>query len=144
MIFLPVQPASPLGPPMMNFPEGFKKYLVFSSKYYEGYPTEERKVIPLLFSNMKTEEFYYAVYKERKRITEYSIAVIKEIVKIEGIIVTNEKSRFSFTPGTEVCDLSDKSDIDTLYNLVLGLISENRLSDFRTSEPFYMKHFLGD
>lgn len=117
---------------------------LISYKYYENYPTEESNVIPLVFSNMKTEEFYFAVYKDKIRVTDYGVAVLKDIEKYEGITVTNEKNRFSFPVGIRVCDLSDKSDIHSLYKLIFGLVSENKVSDFRTSEPYYMKHFFGD
>lgn len=36
MIFLPVRPASPWGPPMTKRPEGFRWKMVLSSKYLAG------------------------------------------------------------------------------------------------------------
>ncbi len=36
MIFLPVKPESPCGPPITNLPVGFMKYFVFSSNNSAG------------------------------------------------------------------------------------------------------------
>lgn len=117
---------------------------LISSKFYGRYPNEAGKVIPIVFSNMKTEEFYYAEYKDKIRISDYSTAVLQEIQKKDGIIAVNEKNSFVFPDGLKIYDLSRETDIETMYNIVHGLVLEKRLSDFRTSEPFYMKQFFGD
>jgi tRNA threonylcarbamoyladenosine biosynthesis protein TsaB len=117
---------------------------MIAKKFYLSYPNEENKVIPLIFSNMKTEEFYYAVYKDGFRVSEFSIAVLDEIRHNAGIFVVNEKTGFDFPIGMETVDLSEKSNIHSLFRITEEFISEKRISDFRMSEPFYMKQFFGD
>jgi tRNA threonylcarbamoyladenosine biosynthesis protein TsaB len=117
---------------------------MIAKKFYLSYPNEENKVIPLIFSNMKTEEFYYAVYKDGFRVSEFSIAVLDEIRHNAGIFVVNEKTGFDFPIGMETVDLAEKSNINSLFRITEEFISEKKISDFRMSEPFYMKQFFGD
>ncbi len=117
---------------------------MIAKKFYVSYPNEVNNVIPLIFSNMKTEEFYYAVYKDGIRVSEFDISVLDDIRQNEGIFVVNEKTRFNFPEGMETVDLVEKSDIHSLFSITKEYISEKRISDFSISEPFYMKQFFGD
>ncbi|MCX6159475.1 MAG: tRNA (adenosine(37)-N6)-threonylcarbamoyltransferase complex dimerization subunit type 1 TsaB [Ignavibacteriae bacterium] len=101
-------------------------------------------VTPMIFSNSRTGEFYFAEYKGIGRISDYKIAVLDEIVKTNSDFIINEKTDYSFPENPGVINLSDTSNMQSLYNISKMLIEEGKISDYGRSEPFYMKRFYGD
>jgi len=101
-------------------------------------------ITPMIFSNSRTGEFYFAEYKGIDRISDYKIAVLDEIVKTNSDFIINEKTDYSFPENSVVINLSDTSNIQSLYNISKMLIDEGKISDYGRSEPFYMKRFYGD
>lgn len=101
-------------------------------------------ITPMIFSNSRTGEFYFAEYKGIDRISDYKIAVLEEIVKTNSDFIINEKTDYSFPENLGVINLSDTSNMQSLYNISKNLIDEGKISDYSRSEPFYMKRFYGD
>lgn len=103
----------------------------------------EKNVTALIFSNMRTLEFYYCKYvfdNKMKRITEYSTAGLEHIL-------TDPDSEFVINETVDllpekVKDVAGFSTIRSMNELAIEYIRENRFSDYMTSEPFYMKDFL--
>jgi len=98
----------------------------------------------LIFSNSKNREFYSADYiyenKELKRVTEYSTGILDNFGNKHFVI--NEVSDFEFPGGFDVVNVSGFSNIRSQFELSLKYISQDRYSDYRLSEPFYMKTFV--
>jgi hypothetical protein len=98
-------------------------------------------IVPLIFSNSSTNEFYFSRYKRENsltRISDYSISLLPSILNEEDFFIANEK-----IPGYEEKIMtSDSPSIISLYQLTLNYISQNKFSDYNTSEPFYMKEFI--
>ena len=115
---------------------------LITEKYYLNNNGKD-KVIPLIFSGMKSGEFYYAVFENGKRVSDYQTSVLEEIMKNEGLFLLNDKVRFDFPESLRIVNTSDSTNLKALYNVTVRLINNGHISDYRTSEPFYMKQFLG-
>jgi tRNA threonylcarbamoyladenosine biosynthesis protein TsaB len=116
---------------------------LIAMKYYEV-TKKDGIVTPMIFSNSRTGEFYFAEYKGIDRISDYKIAVLDEIMKTNSDFIINEKTDYSFPENQGVINLSDTSNMQSLYNISKKLIDEGKISDYGRSEPFYMKRFYGD
>ena len=101
-------------------------------------------ITPMIFSNSRTGEFYFAEYKGIDRISDYKIAVLEEIVKTNSDFIINEKTDYSFPENSVVINLSEISNLQSLYRITKTHIEEEKISDYSRSEPFYMKRFYGD
>ena len=112
---------------------------------YEGQPAE-KIFTALIFSNSKTEEFYAADYKFKNnniiRISDYYIKKAADFDAENRIFLVNEDEKKLDLYDFGIIRLSGKSSIYSQLNLTNKYISENRYSDYRTSEPFYMKNFV--
>ncbi|MBS1514948.1 MAG: tRNA (adenosine(37)-N6)-threonylcarbamoyltransferase complex dimerization subunit type 1 TsaB [Bacteroidetes bacterium] len=101
----------------------------------------EKLIVPLIFSNSKTQEFYFSKFKRGSlldRISPYEIGVLPGIINDEDFFVSNQR-----VEGYEDKILTfDSSGIISLYQLTLNYISQKKFSDYNTSEPFYMKEFV--
>ncbi|MBV6478157.1 MAG: hypothetical protein HGGPFJEG_00905 [Ignavibacteria bacterium] len=109
----------------------------------------DKKIIPLTFSNSKTLEFYYSEFRktgnELKRLSDYKISKLTDIkTGDDTVFAINEKINVDLpqTISDKIIDVSGKSNINSLLELTLKNISENRYSDFTESVPFYMKEFV--
>ena len=102
----------------------------------------DRIIVPLIFSNSKTNEFYYSRYKKENghlnRISDYKNALLKDIINDEDFFVTDSQIELYKDKVMEY----DTSNIISLYQLTSIYISQNIYSDYNTSEPFYMKEFV--
>ncbi len=101
----------------------------------------DKIIVPLIFSNSRTNEFYFSRYKRENsltRISDYSISLLPSILNEEDFFIANEK----ITGYEERIMTSDSPSIISLYQLTLNYISQNKISDYNTSEPFYMKEFI--
>lgn len=113
-------------------------------KYAENTGNKDELVTPLIFSNSRTGEFYFAEYKGVQRVSDYKIAVLDEIIKSNRNFIINEKTEFCFPDDVKVVNLSDTSNLNSLYYLTRKHVEEDKISDYKLSEPFYMKRFYGD
>ena len=104
-------------------------------------------IVPLIFSNSKSGEFYTCEYRftdgRAEKISEYTVLKAEELKTEDRILVINEKTDYNFTGNIKPLDLSDESNMETMYKLALNDISKGNFSDFSESEPFYMRKFLG-
>jgi len=117
---------------------------LIAAKYTEVNDNEDVSVIPIIFSNSRTGEFYYAEYKGSKRVSDYKVAVIDEIISADCDFILNEKTDYNFPFDLRVFNLSDVSNMPVLFKIAKKHIEEGRISDYGQSEPFYMKRFYGD
>jgi tRNA threonylcarbamoyladenosine biosynthesis protein TsaB len=113
-------------------------------KYAEVTVNKDGLVTPMIFSNSRTGEFYFAEYKGIERISDYKVAVLEEIIKTDSDFIINEKTDYSFPENLRVINLSDKSNMQVLYAIAKKHIDEGKTADYSRSEPFYMKRFYGD
>jgi tRNA threonylcarbamoyladenosine biosynthesis protein TsaB len=112
---------------------------------YSGKPTE-KILTALVFSNSKTNEFYAADYSVKNntitRISGYYIKKTEDFDAENRIFLINENDEQLTKLNFEVIKLSGKSNMYSQLALTNKCISENRYSDYKTSEPFYMKNFV--
>lgn len=107
----------------------------------------EKEIISLIFSNTKTREFYFCRYvadhEFLNRVSDYKIGVLKDILVGDHVFVVNEWEPY-IERGyiKKLTDVSGFSNLQSQYNLTEDYISKNNFSNFRNSEPFYMKDFL--
>jgi len=107
---------------------------------------DDADVIALIFSNSRTDEFYYAEYivenGKLHRNSEYCIRKIDDISMKDKNILINESNTLSCLKDFDVIDVSGLSNILSQIELTMDYIKRNEFSDYRTSEPFYMKDFI--
>jgi len=112
---------------------------------YNGQPTE-KIITALVFSNSKTNEFYAADYKFKNnniiKISDYYIKKAEDFDGENRIFLINEDDENLRMFNFDVISLSGKSNIYSQLALTNKCISENKYSDYKTSEPFYMKNFV--
>ncbi len=121
---------------------------VIANKYkiINSIQNSEKKITSLIFSNMRTREFYIADYEisdgKLIRTSEFLIQSIKEMNTENRIFVVNDiipdDVKFQF----EIISLKDKSNIPSLFDLTKKLIKEEKFVDYLTSEPLYLKEFV--
>lgn len=102
----------------------------------------DKIIVPLIFSNSRTNEFYYSRFKKENghliRISNYETALLEDIINDDDFFVTNNRIDIFKDKVMEY----DTSNIISLYQLTLSYISQNLFSDYNVSEPFYMKEFV--
>jgi tRNA threonylcarbamoyladenosine biosynthesis protein TsaB len=112
---------------------------------YNGQPTD-KIITALVFSNSKTNEFYAADYNFKNnniiKITDYYIKKAEDFDAENRIFLINEDEESLNLHNFEVIRLSEESNIYSQLAITNKYISENKYSDYRTSEPFYMKNFV--
>jgi tRNA threonylcarbamoyladenosine biosynthesis protein TsaB len=111
---------------------------------YNGQPTE-KIITALVFSNSKTNEFYAADYNFKNndiiKTSDYYIKKAEDFDAGNRIFLINDDENLK-SYNFEVIRLTEKSNIYSQLALTNKCISENRYSDYKTSEPFYMKNFV--
>ena len=104
------------------------------------------ELIALIFSNSRTQEFYFAEYKNEKgkmsRTSDYSVKRLEDINMDNKVIIVNEKTDLHLFENLNITDLSEISNIQSHLELTLDNIERSDFSDYKTSEPFYMKKFI--
>jgi tRNA threonylcarbamoyladenosine biosynthesis protein TsaB len=102
----------------------------------------ESEVISLIYSNMRSGEFYFCRYKFENekllRVGDYGISSKEEILKNKGgaHLVSNDTLEFEYE------NVSGRSDIESQFELCSSYIKNNLFSDYKISHPFYMKEFI--
>jgi tRNA threonylcarbamoyladenosine biosynthesis protein TsaB len=111
---------------------------------YNGQPTK-KIITALVFSNSKTNEFYAADYSIKNnsiiKISDYYIKKAEEFDAENRIFLINDDDSLK-SYSFEVTKLSGISNIYSQLALTNKCIRENKYSDYKTSEPFYMKNFV--
>lgn len=108
----------------------------------------DKKIISLVFSNTKTLEFYYCEYEfesgKLKRISDYKIDSIENILNEDADYIINEsfKGNIDKKYTDKLTDVSGITNIDSQFELIISYLKEKKFSNYRTSEPFYMKEFV--
>lgn len=107
------------------------------------------KVTSLIFSNSRTNEFYFCEYEIEpgsiKRISEYGIDFIENIVSDSDTNYLINESLGENIPEKFreiLTDVSEISGIKSQAELAEKAISSGKFTDFKTSQPFYMKDFI--
>jgi tRNA threonylcarbamoyladenosine biosynthesis protein TsaB len=107
---------------------------------------KDGEVISAIFSNSKTNEFYYSNYKienhKIKRTSDYKIGLIENFYKECSTILLNDEKTGNIPAGIDFINLSDKSNLPSQVELTIEYIDKSLFSDFNKSEPFYMKEFI--
>ncbi len=124
-----------------------KKFLSGFLELDEFAELPEQKIVPLIFSNSKILEFYFCEYKldsaKLKRISDYKTDLLENIINDDSIYVINENIVGSDKIyADKIKDVAHISNIPSQLELTLNYITEKRLSDYKISEPFYMKEFV--
>jgi tRNA threonylcarbamoyladenosine biosynthesis protein TsaB len=121
---------------------------VIANKYriLNNIKNSEKKITSLVFSNMKTKEFYLSDYKisEGKitRTSDYQIKSLNDLDTENRIFIVDDNIPDDVKYQFEILVLKDKSNIPSLFNLTNTMIEQERFSDYLTSEPFYLKEFI--
>jgi tRNA threonylcarbamoyladenosine biosynthesis protein TsaB len=106
----------------------------------------DKIITSLVFSNMRTNEFYLADYYitegKLKRTSEYLIKSAKELNPENRIFIINDVIPDDVKHNFEIISLKEKSNIPSLFDLTNIMIQQEKFSDFMTSEPFYLKEFI--
>lgn len=107
---------------------------------------KDGEIIVLIFSNSRIQEFYLAEYKIEKgkisRTSNYMMKRLENITIGNKSIIINEKTDLHLFDNLKIIDLSEISNIQSHLELTLDNIKRNCFSDYKTSEPFYMKKFI--
>lgn len=111
--------------------------------------TDKQNLVSLIFSNSRTLEFYFARYVSdgftTERISDYNTGFITEIMRDKDCIyLTNEKLTDNIDDKhlSMVTDVSLSSNIPAQLELAIVKIKREDFSDYKSSEPFYMKEFV--
>ncbi|HEX2786772.1 MAG TPA: tRNA (adenosine(37)-N6)-threonylcarbamoyltransferase complex dimerization subunit type 1 TsaB [Ignavibacteria bacterium] len=117
------------------FSTGAKLVLVSSLDVLANKGESDKDFIAIISANTKLNEYYYTVYNksggELKRTDDYKIGLLDDIKKLNLKIFSEED--FSS---------SNISSIESLLQLSLKAIDENKFENYETAEPFYMKEFI--
>ncbi|MCX7833997.1 MAG: tRNA (adenosine(37)-N6)-threonylcarbamoyltransferase complex dimerization subunit type 1 TsaB [Ignavibacteria bacterium] len=112
---------------------------------YKEKVSHNTKVIPLIPANTKENEFYFAEYiidnNKIKRVSDYQVNKLENIANEKHIYLINEDINFCFPQHLKLENLKNYSNIKSQYDLTKEKILNNEYTDFRTSEPFYIKKF---
>lgn len=102
-------------------------------------------ITSLIASNSKDADFYTADYKQQdnhiERISDYRVMRITDLDPSGRLFVLNEEVNINLPQDFFVLNVFSESNIDSLIELTQQKITRGEFSDFRISEPFYMKQF---
>lgn len=107
----------------------------------------DKPVTSLIFSNMKTSEFYHCTYSFGNnkiiRLTDYNTSSLEKILESDGVFVSDDNLTDAIPENysKKIIDTSESSNIPSMLELSVDSITENKISDYKISEPFYMKDF---
>lgn len=107
--------------------------------------SDSRVITALIASNSKDVDFYTADYRQHssytERISEYRVMKISELDPINRLFVFNEEESINLPQGFFVLNVFNEPNVNSLLELTREKIAKGEFSNFRTSEPFYMKQF---
>ena len=130
------------------FSLGAKLIEIVTLDIIAGMHSSQVEYAAVIYSGMRTGEFYYAVYTNEgklMRIGDYASDTLDVILKRTKDIVINEKIDFSenfedVSKGMDVINAEGNA-IREQLKLTMEKIERNEFSDVSTSEPFYMQEF---
>ncbi len=106
----------------------------------------EKIITSLVFSHLKTNEFYLADFEimdgELKRISDYKIETLENMEKTNRMFLVNDIYPDSLKDIIEIISIRDGSNIPAQLEIALQMAQQNKFSDYTTSEPFYLKEFV--
>lgn len=106
----------------------------------------EKIITSLVFSHLKTNEFYLADFEirdgELKRISNYKIETLENMNKENRIFLVNDIYPNELKDIIDIISIRDGSNIPAQLEIALQMIEQNKFSDYTTSEPFYLKEFV--
>lgn len=113
---------------------------------YKDKVDSEMSVIPLVPANTREYEFYYAEYSienhKINRISEYKADKFEEINKKDSIYLINENTDYNLPKQISLVNLNNYSNIKSQFELTNEKILKKEETDYRLSEPFYIKKFI--
>ncbi|MCB0724001.1 MAG: tRNA (adenosine(37)-N6)-threonylcarbamoyltransferase complex dimerization subunit type 1 TsaB [Ignavibacteriae bacterium] len=130
------------------FSTGAKLVEIVTLDIIAGMHKSPNEYAAVIYSGMRTGEFYYAVYTNEgklMRIGDYASDTLDVILKRTKDIVINEKIDFSenFEDVSKEMNVFDVGSdmIREQLELTMEKIERSEFSDISTSEPFYMQEF---
>ncbi|MGB3016748.1 MAG: tRNA (adenosine(37)-N6)-threonylcarbamoyltransferase complex dimerization subunit type 1 TsaB [Ignavibacteria bacterium] len=103
-----------------------------------------QKFAAVISSNSGAGEFYYSVYEKEdgkcKRISGYSVALMKDISSMKIPIVSETPLPVEFSGEVELADLHETA-IQSHHQLAITMVNDQTFTDISNAEPFYMKEF---
>lgn len=130
------------------FATGSKLILLPTLDIIAGKFKSDEKIISLISSNIKSREYYFSEYvcqsDKMERISDYRTGLLDEIILLDAEFVINEEAdediKTAFNGRLNA--VSAQSNIDSMLKLTKELIEQGQFSDYKTSEPYYMKEFV--
>lgn len=108
----------------------------------------DKKIISMIFSNLRTTEFYYCEYEKIDgnliRLSDYKKDLPENILKNGYEFVVNEKDHKNVFNifNIKFSDLSEIPNSDSHLELTLESIKKRVFSNYNISEPLYMNEFI--
>ncbi len=103
-------------------------------------------ITPLIYTYSGSGEYYAAEYRlagdELERISDYKIVNAAELDG-GGTYLINEHPGKDIPANIVITDISAYTGLPVMHEMTVKAVNEGRVSDFRTSEPFYMKNMFG-
>jgi tRNA threonylcarbamoyladenosine biosynthesis protein TsaB len=98
----------------------------------------------VISSNSGAGEYYFSVYKKEEdkceRISDYSVALMEEILTLKIPIVSETPLPVKFSVEVELADIHETA-IQSHLHLAITIINDQTFTDISVAEPFYMKEF---
>lgn len=98
----------------------------------------------VISSNSGAGEFYYSVYKKEdgkcERISDYSVALMEEILTLKIPIVSETPLPEEFSGEIKLADIRETA-IQLHLQLAITMINDQTFTDISNAGPFYMKEF---
>lgn len=117
---------------------------IIANKYKQS-----EKVSSLIYSNSRTNEYYFCRYLYEssvlKRISDYKSGYLEDIISGKDTVYLMNKTDGDLIPekySNLITDVSDISGIQSQAELTKAIILDNSFSDYKSSQPFYMKEFV--
>ena len=103
-----------------------------------------QKFAAVISSNSGAGEFYYSVYKKEdgkcERISDYSVALMEEILTLKIPIVSETPLPEEFSGEIKLADIRETA-IQLHLQLAITMINDQTFTDISNAGPFYMKEF---
>lgn len=117
---------------------------IIAEKFRLNY-SRECTAVALIPMNSRTNEFYFSEYEickdYLKRTGDYGISGFEQINAGSKVLLINDKTE-GISGTDNITDLSKYYSADAMYSLALLKINGNEYSNYRNSEPYYMKDFV--
>lgn len=106
----------------------------------------EKIIMPLIYTYSVSGEYYTAEYRQAgnniERISDYRTVNAAEL-ESGRIYLINEHPGRDISVNAEIIDISAYTGLHVMYEMTVKAVNEGRVTDYRNSEPFYMKNMFG-